>query len=540
MLFTNPLPISTQQNPSKLYVIGLDSADPNLIENWMEAGYLPCLKSLSQQGSMTRLSSIANGFSDAPWLSFNTGALPGKHGCYNFLEIERETQRIARVGAKSCPLPPFWSLLKNTGKKVCTFDLPKTYPVEGIEGIQISGWGEEYPLVDACSLPHNYISDISSRFGKYRHPRELLNPRLVSQQVRRYHRLMEAIEQKLKAIHYVMGQSQDWDLFMTSFGEAHYANHLFYHLMDNNHWGYDHKLAQILRDALLNIYIKLDRAVETLLGWIPDDANIFILSVHGVSTNYSANHLMDEILERLGFQVSSGQQPSGKNLEPENLSNKFKALVPTPVRDFINDWIVPQSMHDKFHSENFNSSIDWPKTKAFFMPLGHFQGFVSINLKGRDPFGTVDPEEYREICKQIANELKLLINLDTGKPAVKEVVLIHELLQGERLYRLPDLVIIWAEDGLINRVQHPKFDVISGEYYGLRKTQHTGNGFLIAKGKDINPNAQISGARAIDLPPTLLSLMGQPIPDYMEGKNLSELIKEVERNEQMNQISNRS
>ena len=512
------------KNASKVYVIGLDSADPNIIEALMAEGKLPCLKSLADRGTMARVSSIASGFSDAPWLSFNTGVRSGKHGCYNFLEMERETREIWRVGAKSCPYPFFWSLFADRDKKIGLFDVPKTYPVEGLDGIQISGWAEEYPLIKACSLPKNLLSEIVSHFGQYRHPREILNPRLVSQQIRRYRKLMLAIQQKLKAIKFLMGQEDNWDLFMTSFGEAHYANHLFYHLYDKNHWAYEPKLSEQLGKALPDIYAELDKAVENLLADIPKEATVFVLSVHGVSTNYSANHLLPEVLSKLGFQANV-------NAPDKDNKKSWRDLIPMPIRDFINDWILPQSFHDKMHSQQFINSIDWQKTKAFAMPLGHFQGFISINLKGRDAYGIVEPEDYERICQQIATELKCLMNHDTGKPAIKEVIPIGQLVEGERIDRLPDLIIQWAEDITINKLHHPKLGIIAGEYYGLRKTQHTGNGFLITGGKNIKPGVEISNIRAIDLPPTILHLMGQPIPEYMEGRVLSELIvssKEIE------------
>ena len=504
-------------NCAKVYVIGLDSADPNIIEDLMAQGNLPCLKSLADRGTIARLSSIASGFSDAPWLSFNTGVRAGKHGCYNFLEMERETREIWRVGATSCPYPFFWSLFANQESKIGLFDVPKTYPIEELDGIQISGWGEEYPLIEACSLPKNLLPKIVSRFGKYSHPREILNPRLVSQQVRRYHKLMSAIQQKLKAIQFVMSQEDNWDLFMTSFGEAHYANHLFYHLYDKNHWAYEPQLANKLRKALPDIYAELDRAVENLLADIPEDSTVFVLSVHGVSTNYSANHLLPEILTKLGFQANA-------DASEEDSKRNWRDLIPMPVRDFVNDWIIPQSFHDKMHSQQFINSIDWQNTQAFAMPLGHFQGFISVNLKGRYGYGIVEPENYRQICQQITDELKCLINPDTEKPAIKEIIPIERLVEGERIHRLPDLIIQWAEDVTINKLYHPKLGLIAGEYYGLRKTQHTGNGFLIASGKQIEQAAGISNIRAIDLAPTILHLMGQPIPQYMEGRVLSELI----------------
>ena len=531
-MMTNTKLPQSKQVPDKIFVIGLDSTDPDLMEAWMEEGRLPFLKSLVNQGTMTRLSSIACGFSDAPWLSFNTGVRPGKHGCYNFLEVDRDSQAILRSRVEAYPYPLFWELLKDTGKKVGTFDVPKTYPVEGLEGAQISGWGEEYPMLKACSYPESLISEISSRFGTYHHPREILTPRFGFQQVRRYRRLVRAIAQKLQAVRFVMNQTRDWDLFMTSFGEAHYANHLFYHLCQDDHWAYEASLADKLGEALPDIYTQLDSALETLFEDIPEDATVFVLSVHGVSTNYSANHLMPEVLEKLGFQRRATTLSEHETTALKSRISRLRHLLPVAIKDFINDWIVPQSFHDKMHSQAFINSIDWPNTTAFFMPLGHFQAFISINLKGRDPYGTVAPEDYEALCAQITDDLKALINPDTGRPAVQEVIQVAQMCDGERRHHLPDLVICWAEETTINRLSHPEFGSISGEYYGLRKTKHTGNGFLIATGKHINVEAELSNVRDIDIAPTILHLMDQPIPDYMEGSVLSALIDESSRREQ--------
>lgn len=484
------------------------------------------MSSLLESGVWRKLVSIGSVFSDAPWLSFNTGVLAGKHGSYNFLQLKRGTTDIVRMNARSCRYLPFWSLLQNTDKKAAVFDVPKTYPIAGIDGIQISAWGEEYPLLKQCSLPKGLVEELSARFGRYTHTKEIINPSRISHELRKYNTLMSNIKKKLKAVQFIR-EREDWDLFMTSFGEAHYANHLFFHHFNKSHWAYDPKKATRLSDALPNIYSELDSALATLLKGVSDRATIFIVSVHGIATNYSANHLMPSVLEKLGFQARADQNNDPGNLSEKTLLQGLRNLIPTQIRDFINDWIVPQSFHDKMLSQQFSSSIDWQKTKAFFLPISHFQGFISINLKGRELCGVVQPgAEYEEICNQICDELKLLVNPETGKPAIREVIRASQIFPGENLYNLPEIIIQWAEDGLINQLQHPKFGLISERRHDLRKTQHSGEGFMIAAGKHINKAAILNRVSSLDLAPTILYLMGQSIPDYMDGRVLLELIDE--------------
>ena len=54
---------------------------------------------------------------------------------------------------------------------------------------------------------------------------------------------------------------------------------------------------------------------------------------------------------------------------------------------------------------------------------------------------------------------------------------------------------------------------------------HRLHGILVARGPHFKKNAEISGARLIDFAPTLLYLLGQPVPRDMDGKVLSDLFK---------------
>ena len=99
---------------------------------------------------------------------------------------------------------------------------------------------------------------------------------------------------------------------------------------------------------------------------------------------------------------------------------------------------------------------------------------LCVNLKGREPWGTVEPgAEYNELCQRIRSELCQLINPDTGKPAVSEAVQVSQIYQGENLINLPDIVIRWALGAPIHRLYHPRLGLISNGNVLLRTAQHT-------------------------------------------------------------------
>jgi predicted AlkP superfamily phosphohydrolase/phosphomutase len=516
---------NSTKKSDRIVVIGLDSCDADLVQLWSKEGRLPYMSSLIKKGVWTRLLSTRGLFADAPWPSFNIGVSPAKHSFYKFLQLKRGTTEIIRVGAYEVRQLPFWSLFQNGGKKIAVFDVPKTYPVQGPNGIQVASWGEHYPLIQGCSLPTSMLQELNSRFGKYRHPYEVISPG-TSKEMRLYEKMLTNIDQKAKATRFLMDQ-EDWDLFVSVFAEPHYGGHQLYHHYDPRHWAHDSQRAKLLADSLPTLYSRIDSALSALLSDISDEATLFIVSVHGISTNYSANHLMTSVLEKLGFQIPPANGHADISKKGGRFLHAFTQLAPWALRDFINERILPQSIQDRLLSRLFSSSIDWKRSKAFFLPSDHFQGFISLNLKGREPWGIVQPgSDYDQVCEEIRSELMRLVNPDTGNPAIQEVVQVSKIYHGENLWNLPDLVIRWSEDGYIRQLHHPKFGIISDQGFKLRKSQHTVDGFMIAAGKHINQEAVLNGATTMDLAPTILHLMGQPIPKDIDGRVLMELLNE--------------
>ena len=53
-----------------------------------------------------------------------------------------------------------------------------------------------------------------------------------------------------------------------------------------------------------------------------------------------------------------------------------------------------------------------------------------------------------------------------------------------------------------------------------RSGSHVERGFILASGPGIPVSGTIADAKAVDLAPTILSLLGVPVPRYMDGRPL--------------------
>lgn len=517
---------------NKIVILGLDACDPDLIQHWVKEGRLPFLSSLIQKGVWARLLSTSKLFSE-PWPSFNTGVSPAKHLYYNFLQLKRGTTEIIRADAYDISYLPFWTLLER-GRKIVAFDVPKTYPISGVHGMQVASWGEHYPLSRSEALPPALLKEINSRFGKYSHPDEVITPSF-SCEMRLYQKMLVNVERKAKAIRFLQNQ-EDWDLFFSVFSETHYGGHQLYQYYDHTHWAHDSQRAHALSESLPTIYSRLDSSISEILRNVSDDTTVFIVSVHGILANYSGYTMLSKVMEKLGFQIP----PVNGTKNQSSFLRDLREKIPNGIREFVNERILPQSVQDKVYSRLFSSNIDWQRSRAFFLPSDQFQGFISLNLKGREPSGTVNPgAEYDEVCQEVRNELMQLVNPDTGKSAVQEVVQVSKVYQPEKLFHLPDLVIRWAEGAYIRKLYHPKFGVISDGDFKNRRTQHTAEGFMIAAGKNISPQVVLQEASTVDLAPTILYLLGEPIPEDMDGKVLLDLISSCYRDTHTPQFRSR-
>jgi predicted AlkP superfamily phosphohydrolase/phosphomutase len=514
----------TGANRAPIAVFGIDALDVDLLKRWVDEGRLPFLGRLLGRGAFARLDSTKNLFGDAPWPSLNAGVSPAKHAFFNHLQLQRGTLDIERVDAHHCRDLPFWQYLRGTGLPVALLDVPKTFPVEGVDGVQVCGWGEHYPLLRRpMSIPNDLTEQLDARHGGFPHPPEIVNPPSREWEHQTRETLLANVDRKERATEQLLDDG-GWQFLFSVFSEVHYADHQFLHLMDPAHWAHEPDAPDALRDALPDIATRTDTALARLFDKLPEGATWCIVSVHGIEPNFSANHMMEEVLQRLGYLVPS-EQVQATNLVGRILqaTQGIREIIPQTLRDRINARL-PETLHDQADSSAFEGSWDWSKTRAFMLPSDHFQALLSLNLKGREPRGIVEPgSDADSLMEEIREQLLRIENLDTGKPAVAGVVKTADVYDGPNLLDLPDLVVQWAMDGPIERIRHPEIGQISSEGFALRRAQHAPDGFLIAGGAGIAEGTELEGARTIDFAPTILHLLGQPVPDELDGRILREL-----------------
>ena len=151
----------------RVLVIGLDGVTFDLLGPWIEAGELPNLRRLMEQGAWGRLQTTMPPISSSSWSSFLTGVNPGKHGIFDFARrvpgtYDQELTNAARRHGRS-----LWRILSDAGRRVGVVNVPMTFPPEPVNGFLISGM-DAPQISNAYSFPAILANDLRERFGGYR------------------------------------------------------------------------------------------------------------------------------------------------------------------------------------------------------------------------------------------------------------------------------------------------------------------------------------------------------------------------------------
>ncbi|WP_341531528.1 alkaline phosphatase family protein (plasmid) [Nostoc sp. UHCC 0302] len=540
--------------------IGLDAADPVLIKKWISQGYLKNIGKLQQQGTYSNLKNTVKycgnptefSVTEPLWATFSTGCKPNTTGYWESFNYHPEKYDIAcdlaLSGYDYKEYPPFYAL--GDSYKVAVFDLPVTRLSEQVNGVQILGWGGHYPYTPSYSKPPELLPQIIHQYGK--------NPILFNDNGIWWDKayikwLKQALKQSTAnraAICCDLLRQQPWDLFLAVFGESHTAGHDIYNYSQSDHPLYPYLSKNATAsDPLLEAYENIDQAIGKILTEVPEDAYVLCFSLHGMGPGYSdmlSAAFLPEILYRFNFPTKVAIAPGKLGLTPppivtNPIRNSWPGEVwsknyePNPIKHLLKPWTPSQFLHS---SQNglaspyplMEQSVPmgwmparwyqplWPQMKAFALP-SFTNGHIRINLQGREAEGFVKASEYQALCDELTQVLYRLKDARTGELMVKQVVRTRQSAHDNDP-KLPesDVIVVWHER-MTDVIDSPDFGRIGPLTY-FRAGSHWNRGFVIVKGPDIVPGLNLPESEAVDLPATILQLMGAPIPDYFEGKPL--------------------
>lgn len=480
-------------------VIGLDGATFDLLDPWIDQGYLPTLARLIAAGSRAPLQSTLPPVTAAAWASFMTGKQPAKHGVFDF--FRGKAGDVTLVDATCIEGPTLWGLLSAAGKRVGVLNVPVTHPPQPVNGYLVPGLLS--PDQGQTTYPPALLDNYLAELGPYRlTPTVQYRPGSEAAFIADLHRVL------LTQCRYAQRLAQAWpvDIFMVHFLVMDIAQHALWRHLDSTHPWHDPVLAQRFGSAVRDLFVQADVCIGQLIELLPDDVTTFVMSDHGFGPVFQTASLNVHLIEQ---GLMTLKRDAGVRARWWALQRRRS----TAAGQRIGRWLGRERLVDY-------DDVDWSRTVAYAM--GHM-GQVHLNLQGREPEGMVPMAGYVAVRRWVKDVLASMTDPQTGRILVEEVL--PSEAAGDGPYRLsgPDLHVVLAA----GVAAHPLFAASGGvlcEQRHFNSGDHRRLGILVAAGPGIRVGAPPAHARIVDLAPTLLHLLGISRPMEMDGRVLAEWV----------------
>jgi predicted AlkP superfamily phosphohydrolase/phosphomutase len=506
---------------NRVLVIGIDGGTFDLIRPWAEAGDLPNLVRLMEEGTHGPLESTLPPVTSPAWPTFATGKNPGKHGVFDF--IRPMGGQFELVNASSLRSPTIWHILSQAGRKVGVMNVPVTYPPQPLpgkgDGFIIGG------MLSPMSGNFTYPTDLLDRYAGQMKPYRIA-PNVQYKSGNEAAFMADLLDMVERRGEYALRLMRDYDcdFSMFHFQATDVLQHALWKLVDPTHPRHDPDEAARFAPAFKQIYRRIDDYIGRMLDQLADEATVIVMSDHGFGSLHYVVNLNLFLLEQGLLKLKRGAWTRLK-------AGLFRAgLTPASIWHLIERvglqnyvWQVSKSTRNKVVSKFLSfDDVDWSRTRAY--SIGHV-GQIYINMKGRGPQGIVEPgAEYRAVRQQVIETLQELRHPETGRPLMSAVIPGDEVVHGPYAKRSPDLHIVLDD---YQAIAFPLFatdnHIVTQQIRGDSGC-HRRNGVLIAWGAGIQPGGVVGEAHIMDLAPTILHLMGLPVPDDMDGRVLNEAL----------------
>lgn len=518
----------------RVLVVGLDGATFDLIDPLLSQNKLPNLARVLATGSRARLRSCIQPSSEQAWSAFATGKQNGKFGLYGFYQRVPNSYSLEYINASHRRAATLWKILSGRGKKSLVVNMPLTWPVEPINGALISGLMTP-GLNSQFTFPATLREELIHELGEYiidvdieRGESDVASLDDLAGRVKRMSEL------QTRATHYLAQKHTDWDLLMLVHRAPDILCHKFWRYQDPAHPLYNPTEAAKWGNVIADAFVYLDAMVGELLDAYADErTSIIILSDHGFGALTHAVYLNRYFADRglLGYRENSrgalAALRSGLRAGVRRLNNPLASAVKNKVFE-----LVPR-LKGNLHYSMAYGNIDWTRTKAYAVGT---MGNVYLNVRGREPQGIVEPGEYEKTRAEVMDAMRSLSDPETREPIFDFVYRREEIYRGDMLPLAPDVVgvidgpyhvaaVDWR-DAASSRAVVQK---VGGELLFVSDTsgQHRMDGILVASGAGIRGQAEFKvQPQLIDLTPTVLQLLGEAIPEDMDGRVLDELLND--------------
>ncbi|MFC6718273.1 alkaline phosphatase family protein [Natrialbaceae archaeon GCM10025810] len=480
----------------RAFVLGFDGVPWRLVERWSDEGELPNFARMREEGASGTLESTRPPTTPLAWPSIATGVWPDKHGIYGFQNLSREYTHEMYT-SRDLKQPPLWEQLSPAH----VGNVPMTYPATDIDGTMVTGMMT--PSTDEnFAHPPDVGEEVDRRIPDYEIGLDYPDyvgrleefPPAVDEVLRKRRELMRLQMERA---------GDDWRLFFFVYTAPDRFQHLVWDM-----------------DLLLDHYKKLDDVLGEVIEYTDEhDADLYVVSDHGFGPIHELIYV-NNILEREGYLTRRDNEGTRGMLENLGISRESVTNVLNKV-GISEELIVSKlprrlvdSVAEQIPGEHALYDVNYEETVAFV----HDSGNCYINDTDRFERGVVSPSEIPSIKADLVDLFESITDGDGTQ--------LLNVFDGDELFPTdpdsPDLIVNGI-DGYESRntlTDEPFGD--TGEY----QASHRMTGIMLCRGPSIDAGAEIKSARVVDVAPTLLHGIDEPVPANADGRVLFDVFHE--------------
>ena len=347
----------------RFMILSIDGVPYGLVRRMIDQGDMPNLASLVSQTGLQKMRSVQPTVSCVAWSSYMTGANPGKHGIYGFIDRRPGAYELMFPNSATRSAEDIWSILSRAEKRVFGMNVPTTYPPQAVNGIVIGGFLT--PSLEKVAYPAGvceYLRSIDYRVDSdaalaRRDKRAMLGDLDVT------------LDKRMEAMFHFL-EMESWDFFHTHIMGSDRINHFLWEEMEQNHPEF--------APAFFAYYRRIDDYIGRVLEILPESVPLMIFSDHGFC--------------RIKQEVQ------------------------------LSRYLVEMSWTCTAEKPQHPLSIDPARSQAYCL----IPGRIFVNLSGREPQGVVPLEKYQETREQLVDDLMKLRD-PNGRGVIRKVLMREDI-----------------------------------------------------------------------------------------------------------------
>jgi len=454
----------------RVMIIGLDCAAPKILFDDMRSE-LPVISGLMERGVWGELESCDPPITVPAWSCMMSSKDPGTLGFYGFRNRKDHSyDGMTFATNEKMKHDRVWDILSRDGRHVVVLGVPMTFPPRQVNGEMISCFLA--PSIESrYTYPEELRDEIAQTVGEYM----VDVPNFRTDEKERIMRDIKEMTRRRFALARHLRDTRDWDFLMMVEMGTDRLHHGFWRFYDHDHP--DYQPGTHWEEEFRAYYRSVDAEIGSMIEGLGDDTAVLVVSDHGAQSMVG------------GIQVNEWLQREG-----------YLRLTEQP------DGVIPIGQ----------ATIDWPNTRVW--ADGGYYSRIFLNVRGREPEGTVDPADYEALRDELIAKLEALGD-ERGNPIGTRVFRPQDLYH-EVNGVAPDLIcyfgnLTWRSIGSLGdgRIQVRENDT------GPDDANHAKMGVYVMAGPGM-PTTSPERATLFDIAPTVLTAMGYPVPADMQGQSL--------------------